>query len=251
MQLHHKILELKKRATPISYSSVSVNELGELNERESLLDKRIVEGYGCVWGKVNMHGERFFKGAWAKSIKDNGPGSNANFEIKFRDEHGRACALFDELIEDDYGLYFRTKPLDDVSWCDDLLVQLRSKTINNFSDGFNYIFKEGAMKWNDKDECIDIFEARLFEISATAIPSDMSTFAIRSATTVEDLFDLTEDFIRGLPRKDQLQARKIFDLQKSLSIVEPFEQETRNTTLDNEQPTEKGKVDYNYLLENL
>lgn len=248
MQLHNKILELKQRASPISYSSVSVNALGELKERENLLDQRIVEGYGCIWGQKNMHQERFFRGAFAKSIKENGPGSNANYEIKFRDEHGRACALFEILEENEIGLYFRTKPLDSVSWCDDLLIQLRSKTINNFSNGFKYIFKEGSVKWNEQEETIDIYEARLLETSATAIPSDLETFAVRTATSKEDLFDLTEDFIRGLPRKDQLQARRIFDLQKSLFMNMSFEQ--RNTTHQHEQPTEKG-VDYSYLIKNL
>lgn len=246
--LHPKIQELKKRAAPIAYSSTVVTADGKLQERTSLLDKRVVEGYGCIWGGTNLHQERFFKGAFKRSIEENGPGSNAAYQIKFRDEHGRACALFDVLEEDEIGLYFRTKPLDDVSWADDMLVQLRSGTIANFSNGFKYIFDERSIKWNEKDEVIDIFNARLFEISGTAIPSDMETFAIRSLGN-DDLFELTEDFIKTLPRQNQLEARRIFAIQKSLAEVE-----ARNINLEDLQtskPTEKKGIDYNYLINNI
>lgn len=247
MELHSKILELKKRAAPITYSTSYVSEDGNLQERESLLDQRIVEGYGAIWGKPNLHRERFHKGVFTRSIKENGPGSGAAYEIKYRDEHGMAMALFDELKEDEIGLYFRTKPLDDVSWANDHLVQLRSKTINNFSNGFKYIFTSSAMKYNDADDTIDIYEARLFEISGTAIPSDMNTFAIRNIGN-DNLFELTEDFIKSLPRNQQLEARRLFATHKSLAEIEA---RNNQELLDfkNQQP--KKGLDYNYLIENL
>lgn len=249
MKLHPKIEELKKRAAPIEYSTTVVDPNGNLQERQSLLDQRIVEGYGTIWGQINLHQERFFKGAFQRSIQENGPGSGAAYEIKFRDEHGRAMALFSDLKEDDIGLYFRTKPLDDVSWADDFLTQLRSGTINNFSNGFKYIFDANAMQWNEKDQAIDIRSARLFEISGTAIPSDMKTFAIRSLDA-EDLYELTEDFIKSLPRKNQLEARRIFAYHKSQAEIEAHEAKA-NALKDTETPIESRAIDYNYLLNNL
>lgn len=248
MKLHPKIEELKKRAAPIAYSTSFVNVDGQLQERESLIDQRIVEGYGCIWGQANLHQERFWKGAFTRSIQENGPGSGAAYQIKFRDEHGRAMGLFDELREDEIGLYFRTKPLDDVSWADDFLVQLRSGTINNFSNGFKYLFDERSIKWNDKDQLIDVYQARLFEISGTAIPSDLATFAIRSLDT-EDIFELTEDFINSLPRKNQLEARRLFACHKSLSEIEARNIEMED--LKNPKPTEIKGIDYNYLIKHI
>jgi HK97 family phage prohead protease len=245
IQLHPKIQELKLRAAPISYSSTEVNASGQLQERESLLDQRIVEGYGCIWGNKNLHQERFFKGAFKRSIEENGPNSNAAYQIKYRDEHGRAMSLFDDLKEDNIGLYFRTKPLDDVSWADDHLTQLRSGTISNFSNGFKYIFDDKAIKWNDAEQSIDVFNARLFEISGTAIPSDLGTFAIRSLGN-DDIFELTEDFIKTLPRQNQLEARRIFAIHKSLNEVE-----ARNIHLEDlktKQSIEKKGIDYTYLI---
>jgi uncharacterized protein len=207
-KLNQRIAEHKKRSAPINYSTVSINQMGQLEQRSTLLNDRIVEGYGCIWGVRNEHGEMFTRGCFAKTISEYGPGSNSSYQIKFRDEHGRACALFETLIEDEIGLYFRTKPLDAVQWCDDLLVQLRSGTINNFSNGFKYIWDR--VQWDDNNDCLVILEARLFEISAVAIPSDMATFTMRSAEEIEYLQDDTEDFIQSLPKSKQLEARKIF-----------------------------------------
>lgn len=238
-----QISQLKKRSAPINYSTVSVNEMGQLQERASLLNQRIVEGYGCIWGVRNDYGEMVVRGAYAKSIQEMGPGTNSNYQIKFRDEHGRACALFDVLKEDEIGLYFRTKPLDEVQWCDDLLTQLRSGTINNFSNGFKFIWDK--IEYDTDNDALVILEARLFEISAVAIPADMETFAIRSIEDVEILNEQTENFIISLPPHKQLEARKLFTRYTSLSQTEPLEQR-RKALREEIEPSAAG-IDYSAL----
>lgn len=245
--LHPKIRKyLETRSLPIEYSSLSVDSQGDIVERKlngkNLLDQRIVEGYGVIWGNINSHLERFIQGCFAKSIKENGPNSNANYQIKFRDEHGRACSLFEELKEDEIGLYFRTKPLDAVPWCDHLLTQLRSKTINNFSLGFRPDYEK--VSWDDEDECIDIREGRCFEISATAIPSDMETYAKRSREK-EYVNDDVEDFILTLPRSKQLEARRLFSECMTLTTEEPIKI-IENHSRERSRPNEKKKPSINY-----
>lgn len=245
--IHPKIKEMQLRERPINYGTVSINQMGQLEERASLLDQRIVEGYGCIWGVRNDYGEIFVRGAFAKSIQELGPGSNSNYQIKFRDSHGKACALFDVLKEDEIGLYFKTKPLDKVQWCDDLLVQLRSGTINNFSNGFKYIWDK--VEYQEETNSMIMIEARLFEISAVAIPSDIHTFAIRSTEEPEYLQEETEDFIISLPRSKQLEARKLITRCMSLRDTdEPLE--LRRKALDKTEPVETG-LDYQYLLTHL
>lgn len=244
--MHPKIQELKRRAKAIEYSSVSVGEAGELNERESLLDKRIVEGYAVIWGKRNMHGEIFVKGCFAKSIREHGPNSNSNYQIKFMSRHGNALALFEELKEDDIGLYFRTKPLDPITEADEVLVQLRSGTLNNYSQGFNYIWDK--LDWEEATESIIVREGVLFELSVVDIPSGLDTYTIRSLEDVEFLADETEYFIKSLPRNKQLEARQLFARHKSLMNLEPLEQ--RAKTLAGNKPNETG-IDIQFLIENL
>lgn len=250
-KLHPVIQEIKTRASAINYGNVAVNDLGQLTERVNLLDQRIVEGYGFIWGSKNTYNERFHKGAFARSIKENGPGSGAAYEIKFRDEHGRAMGLFDELVEDEIGLYFRTKPLDAVSWADDCLTQMRSGTVNNFSGGFTYVFEAGSLKWNESEELIDVFHARLLEISAVSIPSDMQTFRLRSAESDESLFDETEQFIKSLPQRLQLEARHLIARHKAQDGEESLDRKFMKALKTEKPPIEVRGINLSNIIKNL
>ncbi len=150
-RLDPKIQQFQKREAPINYSNLQINAGGMLEERKSKtadysesLDKRIVKGYAVIWGSKNDYQERY--------------------KIKFRDRHGKSCSLFASIIEDDIGLYFETLPLDNVQWANDLLVQLKSGTINNFSIGFKHVWDR--VEWDDEEDCMVNLEIRLFEISA-------------------------------------------------------------------------------------
>lgn len=247
MTIQEKIKEIKQRAAPINYSTVSVNEMGKLEERESLLNQRIIEGYACVWSQKNSYSEIFIKGAFSKSLNERGAGSKSKYEIKFLYQHnqGDPLSLFEELKEDDIGLYFRTKPLDDVANADRTVKQIRSGTLNNFSIGFDYVWDR--MEYDEKTDSLIIKEASLYEISVVGIPADMNTYAIRSKEQLELLHDETEDFIKTLPRINQLEARQLFARHKSLINITPLEQ--RQKAPDVTAPVETG-LDFNYLINN-
>lgn len=248
--VHKQIAELKLRASPVNYSQVSINQRGELTSNFlDDLEKRIISGYLLTWGTVNMHGEMFIRGCCAKSIADRGPNSNANYRITFLDQHyvERALAIFDELVEDSYGLRFQSKPLDNVPWADHVLIQVRSGTLNQFSAGFNYVWDK--IEWDEQNGCIVCKEIDLFEGSVVTIGSDVNTMVIRSKEQQENFFEEIESFIKTLPRKDQLQTRQYFTKLKSLIDLEPFEQ--RDSTLDKNKPVAEKAINYDYLLQNL
>lgn len=245
-QLHKKIEEKKKSCTPISYFSLSVNESGKLEERKKALDEGYIEGYAVIWGQKNAHDEKFVKGAFAKSIRENGPESEAQYKIKYTDRHGKSCCLMGELREDDIGLYFKTKKMDDVQWAKDQLTQVRSGTINNFSIGFRHVWD--MVEWDDEENCMINLEARLFEIGGVDIPSDTATYAIRSQEEIEYLNDDVEDFIITLPKSKQLEARKIFT--RCMSLIETESLDITKRALKDKKPVEAG-LDYDYLISNL
>lgn len=247
MKLHPKIQELKRRAGAVNYSTVSVNERGALTvDFASDLDNRIVSGYLLVWRSINMHGEMFLRGCAAKSIADRGPKSNANYKITFLNQHrqGEPLAVFGDLIEDEYGLYFRSLPLDDVPWADHVLTQLRSGTLNQFSAGFNYVWRE--TEWDEVNECIVCKQIDLYEGSVVTIGSELGTYVIRSKEELDGLDEEIETFVKTLPRKDQLQARQYFAQLKALTL-EPHEHSDKALE-EREQPENKA-VDYNYLTQ--
>lgn len=242
--LQAKILEIKQRAAPISYSTTAINEEGNL----VAIEQRVVKGYLVKWGSKNLFNEIFVKGCFAKSIRERGPESQAKYKITFLWQHKQddPLALFAVLKEDEYGLYFETKPLDEVANADRALTQIKSGTLNQFSVGFDYVWDK--IEWDDKNDALLLLEVDLFEGSVVTIGADMETFAIRSKEGLSDLHDDIEDFINQIPRKDRLQARKLFALQKSLIPIEPFEQ--RNKTLNEDKKLKKA-IDYNYLINSL
>lgn len=250
MKLHPKIQELKQRSAPITFSNIGMEERGGLLANGSDFEKRILAGYLFVWNVPNLSREVMIKGSCAKSLEARGVDSNAKYKITMLWQHKQddPIGMFDELYEDDYGLRFRTKPLDDVPNADRAIKQIQSGTINQFSGGFKYVWDK--MEYDENSDLIIMKEINLFEGSVATIGDQQETFVIRSLDQLEDLTDDTEDFINTIPRSLQLQARNLFARHKSLVDFEPLEQ--RMKTLEKHEPNEdKGKkIDYSYLLQN-
>jgi hypothetical protein len=244
-RINPKIKEFQKRETPINYANLPINKV-KLEERSAKLKERIVCGYGVIWGSCNDYGETFVKGCCAKSISENGPSSDSAYKIKLRDRHGKSVSLFAKLKEDDTGLYFESMPLDKVQWADDLLTQLQSGTINNFSIGFKHCWDK--VEWDEENDCLVCLEIQLYEISAVDIPSDMETYAVRSIESEDELLEEVEEFISILPKSKQLEARKIFTRCISLSKKEPPEQ--KRNALKERKPKKTG-IDYKSLIKQL
>lgn len=249
-QLNERIAELKKRSGFIEFRSLEVDQNGVLVSSD--LDKRIVKGYLIKWGHKNFYGEKVIKGACAKSIQERGPNSQAKYKITFLWMHDEEdpLALFAVLKEDDYGLYFETLPLDDVPNADRCLKQIASGTLNQFSIGFWYVWDK--IEYDESDDSLVLLEIDVIEGSVVTMGADDGTYAIRSGKlTEEGLHDNIEDFINTLPRKDRLQARKLFTLQKTLVTTEKIAEQE----LSKHKPSEKRKIkkelNLNYITKNL
>jgi HK97 family phage prohead protease len=249
-KLHPKVLEHRAKSKSINHRALAVNEYGALSTFNDNLDKRIVEGYLVIWMKRNLYGEKFLKGAYAKTINEWGPGSSGNYKTKFLNQHDPKdpLGLFDVLEEDEQGLYFKTKPLDDVPSADRVLRQIRSGTLNNYSQGFNPVWNKS--EYDESDDSIVHAECKLFEGSPVSIPVDMDTYTIRSIESLNDLNDDTEDFIMSLPRKIQIEARNLFARHKSLVDIEPNGEIIKRNSLNETKPiieTPAG-IDFDKLL---
>lgn len=252
-KLKTKLQELKLRAGLVNYSSVDLTlRSARLTETDfqKKLDQRIVCGYLIVWGKKNLAGEKCIKGCCSKSIQERGPKSNAQYKVTFLWQHKQddPMALFEILEEDDFGLYFETKPLDPVPSAERTLIQIRSKTLNQFSIGFDYVYDR--IEYDKEDDCLVLLEIKVFEGSVVTIGMDQNTFACRSLEDFNILFDEIEDFILTLPRKDRLQARSLFTRQKALIDIEPFKlQETPES--QSEPQIEKRKLNLSWITKQL
>lgn len=255
MKLHPKIKALKQRSAPVTYSTLAVRADGTLTDNKFSIEERTVKGYLIVWGVRDSYGTMFLKGCCAKSINDRGPESNSKYKITFLWQHRQdePIGQFTVLKEDDYGLYFEAVVDDpnDVPTAKRALSQINSGTINQFSAGFDYVWDDGKMVYDENTDSILLKEIDLYEGSAVTIGANMETYAIRSAQDLsqakEDLHDETEDFIRTVPRKQQLELRQLIARHISLAKIEP--DELRQKTLENSEPVARG-IDYKYLINN-
>lgn len=206
-----------------------------------------------MWGVKNSWGEKFNRGAFNKSIQENGPQSTAKYKQKMNAYHNREKGLgvFEVLEDRAEGLYFRLPPLDmSISYMPDVMKQVRSGYLNNFSVEFLPIWEEGKVYFDPVDETIVYNEAKLYGAGLVPQPADMETYLERSVEAIEILDFEIEDFIKEIPRKFELQARQLFARQKSLiDLDQPLLEKAKALTID--KPVNDRDADkLNYLFKN-
>lgn len=246
MKLHPKVRELQLRigTTPFLTFDKPFEQPENIRKVNTTTDTRLVKAYHCIWGQIDSYGTRWIKGCFARSIDERGPKSSAKAKIPVLWMHDRSdpIGLPSVLKEDEIGLYAEYEP-DDVPSGNRVVTQTRSGTINNFSFGFNPIWDR--MEYNYEDDCVDMMEAELQEISPVTsnFGANKNTYAVRSELgeyVDQFLIEDTEDFIRSIPRRQQLELRQLIDRHITLAKQsKPFE------TGSNDE------VDYDYLLTNL
>lgn len=243
MLLHPKIKELQRRESAVSYSSMSVDAKGEV------AGDNVIKGYLFAWGIRDDYGTTMMKGCCAKSLQERGVDSTSNYKITFLWQHDQKDPIgqFTVLREDDYGLYFEAAT-DDVPSGNRAVKQVRSKTLNQFSGGFNYVWDK--MEYDEKTDSIICKEIMLFEGSVVTIGSNTATYAIRSSAQYPEELDLlkdeTEDFIKSLPFKKQYELRQLITRHTALAKFEP-----QQKALEEMLQAAPQVIDYGYLLNNI
>lgn len=243
-KLHPKIIEYQQthaKSPFLRYMDIQQSE--EIRKANTTTDNRLIKSYHCIFGQIDDRGTRFMKGAFKRSIEERGPNSNAKYKITVLWMHDTRdpIAVPTVLEENQIGLYAEWEP-DDVQNGNRALKQIRSGTINNFSFGFKPIWDK--MEYNSDDDCIEILECELLEISPVTIGSNMNTHAVRGSDGSETdafLIEDTEDFIKSVPRKQQLELRQLIDRHRLDALIpqQPLTARAGST------------VDYKFLLQNL
>ncbi len=256
--LHPKIAAFKRKSGYFMYSgALSIGQTGALEQRatvatsnaSALLDKRIIPGYGCQWGVKDTYSTKFIKGCCAKSIKENGPGSGSREQIKSLWQHRQDDPLANQglLVEDDYGLYQETMPLDEVPSAERCLTQIRSGTIAGLSIGF--IPNWDRAEWDDADDSLVFMEIALKEISPVTFNSVPGSYIMRSAEDFDNLDAQFEEFIAGLPKANRIEARQLFTRYKSLINLDTPPEQRAEAPIEIIAPVGNG-IDFQYLLNN-
>jgi hypothetical protein len=121
----------------------------------------IVTGYFSNFDTKDSDGDVIRKGAFTKSIMENGPEGKGRVKHLFNHDPGKPLGLIQVLKEDDYGLYYESK-VGTHSLGQDFIKMAESGLIKEHSIGF-ITLKESK---NAKEDFNEIFEVKLYEGSS-------------------------------------------------------------------------------------
>ena len=172
------------------------------------LTSRKVTGYLSSFDNQDSDGDAFIKGAYAKSISENGPGTRLE-RIAYLSQHrvSDLVGKFTHLEEKDHGLYFEgdipdtTLGIDTLKLYEAKILKEHSVGVSivhqNYEQGVNYITEaklwEGSVvTWGANEETP--FEGFKSLVSQEEVKQELEYFtkAIRNGTFTDKTFNLLE-----------------------------------------------------------
>jgi HK97 family phage prohead protease len=249
----------KKDSNIIKYKSMSDDSISISK------DNMIVEGYFAAFNNIDSDGEVFTKGAFAKSIMEHGPGSVSNRKIAHLAYHDvtRPIGKIIELIEDDYGLRFKSE-MGTHQEGKDFLEMYKSKIIGEHSVGFNYMLDKILRKTSPEGVVYDqLSEVKLWEGSAVVFGANENTPNLTEIKTQKDLTNVLdkinirmETFIKAVQDKNistkynelfAIELQQLKDSYVSLIQRESFD-DTQIETKSEASEEEKDSLKRNFHL---
>ena len=230
--------------------------------------KRIVKGYFASFNTLDSDYDVIRKGAFKKSIQENGPNSAGNRRIAHLRNHDwdRQIGKILELYEDEKGLVFVSQ-LGRSTEGNDALLDYQDGILREHSIGFNYIADK--MKFIEESDYTEgghyeINEVRLWEGSGVTFGSNSLTPVLDAAKgsgdykpVLDKIQELEEGFLKALKhgkgtdlRLEQIEARfkQIQQLRNSLTDKQPFD---KNTDIERKSEEAKQEQQKKILLFNL
>lgn len=125
-------------------------------------NRREFEGYASVFNGVDSYGDMIMPGAYAGTIKDR------SRPIRMRWNHfGPVIGKFEEIYEDEKGLYVRGTLTPGHSVAEDVYASMRHKAVDGMSIGYRVVrsSEEGVIR--------KLEEIELVEISVVEEPADL------------------------------------------------------------------------------
>lgn len=163
---------------------------GHSETKDVDLKNRQVAIYLSKFDNIDCDNDMIMPGAFKNSINQNGPLSKSNRKIQFLRHHDweHQIGKFDELFEDEFGLY-AVATLGTSTKGEDALRDYDEGIICEHSIGFNYI--SDKIKWLDdssKNEggFFQITELKLWEGSAVTFGSNDLTNVINVVKSMDD-----------------------------------------------------------------
>ena len=151
------------------------------------------EGYAVKWDSINLHGEKFARGAFAEMItafNDDAKTVHMYYNHGWRNMFDLNAAMrvgrWIEFEEDDIGLRVKGELTQGLPLATAVAAMMRHLTVDGLSICF---YNPTEMDYEEQDGHILIKRADLFEISVVDEPSDRSARVNRQSETINNLAD--------------------------------------------------------------
>lgn len=185
-----------------------------------------VFGYLAAFGNIDNDGDRLFRGCFAKSIAERGPGSTTPRKIAYLMGHDQKIpvGVFTKLEEQEKGLYYEATLSKSPYVQHTIKVQMKEKILNNHSVGYNYVADK--VSYNEEDNCLDCKELDTYEGSVLTLGMNENTpFGgfkkfYEQQDQVKELYQRAELALKGLKNFNrEYELRTIMKTYQSLLDV--------------------------------
>jgi len=220
------------------YKAAPMGELSDYDEKNS-----IVKGYGSYFDNKDSDGDIIRKGAYQKTITENG------YRVKYLYQHNmmQPIGKMQELYEDEKGLMFIAE-IPKTSLGKDVIELMKAGVITENSVGILPIVKE------DKGDYREIKEVKLFEVSAVTLAANdqAKIMDVKGSQNIEDIYKRYDNLCK-LIRKGNISDEMGYAIESELyKLKSLFINATQPIEEITEPVEEKQEFDvYNYLLNNL
>ena len=224
----------------ILYKAAPVGELIDADEKAG-----IIKGYGSYFGNKDSDNDVIMKGAYKKTIAENGE------RVKYLYQHdmNQPIGKMTELYEDDKGLVFVAE-IAKTQLGKDVVELMKSGVITENSVGIIPIQK------NNKGDYREITEVKLYEISAVTLAANdqAKILDVKGNVDVEKLskrYDNLSKLIRKGDISDEMGFAIEAEILKLKSLFIEFTKPVDEITSPNVEVKNNDSEVINYLINSL
>ncbi len=224
----------------ILYKAAPVGELIDADEKAG-----IIKGYGSYFGNKDSDNDVIMKGAYKKTIAENGE------RVKYLYQHdmNQPIGKMTELYEDDKGLVFVAE-IAKTQLGKDVVELMKSGVITENSVGIMPIQK------NNKGDYREITEVKLYEISAVTLAANdqAKILDVKGNVDVEKLskrYDNLSKLIRKGDISDEMGFAIEAEILKLPSLFIEFTKPVEEITSPNVEIKNNDSEVINYLINSL
>ena len=224
----------------ILYKAAPVGELIDADEKAG-----VIKGYGSYFGNKDSDNDVIMKGAYKKTIAENGE------RVKYLYQHdmNQPIGKMTELYEDEKGLVFVAE-IAKTQLGKDVVELMKSGVITENSVGIM------PMQKNNKGDYREITEVKLYEISAVTLAANdqAKILDVKGNVDVEKLskrYDNLTKLIRKGEISDEMGFAIEAEIQKLKSLFIEFTKPVDEITSPNVEVKNNDSEVINYLINSL